>query len=78
MHQHPNVVVVGPDGYTEVHDELAERTSNSALAFHKRWWEGVRFFHREREELIALLMQSLSFDDVVSVLLLAGREQRAG
>ena len=47
MPQHPNVIVVGPSGYAEVRDELAEQRSNSALSFHTRWWQGVRFFHRD-------------------------------
>ena len=47
MHQHPKVIVVGPKGYAEVRDELAEQRSNSALSFHTRWWQGVRFFHRD-------------------------------
>ena len=146
MHQHPNVIVVGPKGYAEVRDELAEQRSNSALSFHTRWWDGVLFFHRdgnayeveqalpekrlgalssflartiynptvtvryryrssgpysvdelraavqgaigedddvltqfrERAELMALLTQSQSFDDIASVLLLSQRDESAG
>ena len=140
------MVAVGPNGYAEVRDELAEQRRNSALSFHTRWWNGVRFFHRdgnayevaqaspeirlgpisnllartiynptvtvryryrstgpysvdelraavqraieedddvltqfrERAELMGLLTQSQSFDDVASVLLLSQRDEGAG
>jgi hypothetical protein len=42
-----NVVVVGPNGWVEVREALETSGRHTALGFHQRWWEGVRFFHRD-------------------------------
>jgi hypothetical protein len=146
VYQHPNVVVVGPKGYAGVREALEGTGLNSTLSYYRRWWTGVRFYHRdgnayevengsperplgvlarllaltiynpkvkvkyryrpsgpysldelraavgkaiaedddiliqfrERHELMSLLGQAQSFDDVVSVLLLCQRDARAG
>ena len=41
------VVGIGADGWTEMESSLLPERTTSAAAFHKPWWRGVRFFHRD-------------------------------
>lgn len=42
-----NVVAVGPNGWADVKEQLETSGRHTALGFHKAWWRGVRFFHRD-------------------------------
>lgn len=42
-----NVVVVGPNGWADVREQLETSGRHTVLGFHKAWWRGVRFFHRD-------------------------------
>ena len=42
-----SVICVGNDGWTETEPALLTERTTSAVAFHKPWWRGVRFFHRD-------------------------------
>src|SRR6188768_964762 len=41
------VILVGPSGWASLKAELATRERHTALGYHKRWWNGVRFFHSD-------------------------------
>lgn len=41
-----SVLCVGSDGWTSTESSLLPERSTTAAAFHKSWWRGVRFFHR--------------------------------
>ena len=41
------VVCVGTDGWTATEPSLPTERTTSAYGFHKPWWRGVRFFHRD-------------------------------
>jgi hypothetical protein len=43
----PSVVCVGVDGWVAPESTLESERSTSAAAFHRRWWDGVRFFQRD-------------------------------
>jgi hypothetical protein len=42
-----SVILVGEDGWTDHEPSLLSERPGSAYAFHKPWWRGVKFFHRE-------------------------------
>jgi len=42
-----SVIGVGNDGWTETAPALLAERATSAVGFHKPWWRGVRFFHRD-------------------------------
>lgn len=44
---HGDVIVVGPNGWVELRPHLVVSERTKALAYHKKWWNGVRFFHRD-------------------------------
>ncbi|GMU66807.1 MAG: hypothetical protein AMXMBFR36_30810 [Acidobacteriota bacterium] len=41
------MVAVGPNGWADVKEQLETSGRHTALGFHKAWWRGVRFFHRD-------------------------------
>jgi hypothetical protein len=41
------VVCIGGDGWTDMWSSLSPERMATAAAFHKGWWRGVRFFHRD-------------------------------
>ena len=42
-----SVVCVGIDGWVEAESSLLSERVTTARAFHLRWWDGVRLFHRD-------------------------------
>jgi hypothetical protein len=42
-----SVVCVGRGGWVETESALLPERRTSAVAFHRRWWDGARFFHRD-------------------------------
>jgi len=47
MPSQPAVIAVGDDGWTNLEPDLPREREDSAYAFHKPWWRGVSFFHRD-------------------------------
>jgi hypothetical protein len=41
------VILVGPNGWAALRDGLETVGRHTALGYHKRWWNGVRFFHSD-------------------------------
>jgi hypothetical protein len=41
------VILVGPSGWAALRDGLEAVGRYTALGYHKRWWNGVRFFHSD-------------------------------
>jgi hypothetical protein len=41
------VILVGPNGWASLDDDLHVNGRQTALGYHKRWWSGVRFFHSD-------------------------------
>jgi hypothetical protein len=39
------VIVVGPNGWASLKDDLEIAGRHTTLGYHKQWWKGVRFFH---------------------------------
>ena len=42
-----SVILIGEDGWVDSDSELRSENSDTALGFHRRWWRGVTFFHRD-------------------------------
>jgi hypothetical protein len=40
------VIVVGDNGWTETQPDLLTEREGTAFCFHKTWWKGVSFFHK--------------------------------
>jgi hypothetical protein len=40
------VIVVADDGWTETQPDLLTEREGTAFCFHKTWWMGVSFFHK--------------------------------
>jgi hypothetical protein len=45
-----SVISVGDGGWTQMEPALASERVMTAFAFHKPWWRGVRFFHRDGQQ----------------------------
>ena len=41
-----SVIAIGQDGWTAIETDLMPERAGSAYGFHKPWWRGVSFFHR--------------------------------
>ena len=41
------VIAVDPRGFVEALTTLDETKHTSAYAFHRKWWKGISFFHRD-------------------------------
>ena len=42
-----SVILIGPDGWIDTTESLEVERTTSAYGFHKPWWKGVSFFHRD-------------------------------
>ena len=42
-----SVILVGDNGWTDMEPSLPAERVTSAYGFHKPWWHGVSFFHRD-------------------------------
>ena len=42
-----NVIMLGENGWTDTAEALEVERTTSAYGFHKPWWKGVSFFHRD-------------------------------
>ena len=42
-----SVIAIGDNGWTEIESDLLTEREGSAYGFHKPWWRGVSFFHRD-------------------------------
>ena len=42
-----NVIMLGENGWTDTAESLEVERTTSAYGFHKPWWKGVSFFHRD-------------------------------
>ena len=42
-----NVIMIGDNGWTDTAESLEVERTTSAYGFHKPWWNGVTFFHRD-------------------------------
>jgi hypothetical protein len=42
-----SVILVGQDGWIDTTENLEVERTTSAYGFHKPWWKGVSFFHRD-------------------------------
>ena len=42
-----SVLMIGQDGWTDTAESLEVERTTSAYGFHKPWWKGVSFFHRD-------------------------------
>ena len=42
-----NVIMIGDGGWTDTAESLEVERTTSAYGFHKPWWKGVTFFHRD-------------------------------
>jgi len=42
-----SVILIGEDGWTDTSESLEVERVTSAYGFHKPWWHGVSFFHRD-------------------------------
>lgn len=42
-----SVIMIGEDGWTDTAESLEVERTTSAYGFHKPWWKGVTFFHRD-------------------------------
>ena len=42
-----SVIMIGQDGWIDTAGSLEVERTTSAYGFHKPWWKGVSFFHRD-------------------------------
>jgi hypothetical protein len=52
-----SVILVGDDGWTDTEPALLAERVTSAYGFHRPWWRGVSFFHRDGGRYEVVLAQ---------------------